>query len=285
VKSNLLRVTTHLAIAEDLLRYGNITKSTLDQATVTRTRTNIVVGIANIGAMSPSSIGYLSGAGNVQPMVAQTQTASLQSDGTLPYEVSGLCVTVAGVAVPVFYASPTNVRFFLPADISEGMAEVIVSSQDGYICEGLVSVERSVSRIMTTNDDDNGSIAIVNGQNLIATNFDVTSPGNFNSDKRTRLTFFASGISGSVVNGATVNDITVNGKVRVNLAEAITVEARLPNGQVLTLPVEFAGAQGAVPGLDQVTVILRSELKGAGIVQLTLVVNGRRSSSPTVFIK
>jgi uncharacterized protein (TIGR03437 family) len=285
VKSNLLRVTTHLAIAEDLMRYGNITKSTLDQATVTKTRTNIVVGIANIGAMSPSSIGYLSGAGNVQPMVAQTAIAALQSDGTLPYEVSGLSVTVAGVAVPVFYASPTNVRFFLPADISEGMAEVIVSSQDGYICEGLISVERSVSRIMTTNDDDNGSIAIANGQNLIASNFEVTSLGNFGSDKRTRLTFFASGISGSVSNTNSSNDITVNGKVRVNYAESITVEARLPNGQVLTLPVEFAGAQGAVPGLDQVTVILRSELKGAGIVQLTLVVNGRRSSSPTVFIK
>jgi hypothetical protein len=98
------------------------------------------------------------------------------------------------------------------------------------------------------------------------------------------LTFFASGISGSVFNSNTSNDITVNGKVRVNLAEAITVEARLPDGQVMTLPVEFAGAQG-VPGLDQVTVILRPELKGAGIVQLTLVVNGRRSSSPTVFIK
>jgi uncharacterized protein (TIGR03437 family) len=169
--------------------------------------------------------------------------------------------------------------------MSEGMVEVIVSSQDGYICEGVLSVERSVSRIMTTNDDDNGSIAIANGQNLIASNFDVTSPGNFGSDKRTRLTFFASGISGSVSNSNTSNDITVNGKTRINFAESITVEARLPNGQVMTLPVEFAGAQGAVPGLDQVTVILRSELKGAGIVQLTLVVNGRRSSSPTVFIK
>jgi uncharacterized protein (TIGR03437 family) len=216
-------------------------------------------------------------------MVAQTAIASLQSDGTLPYEVSGLSVTVDGVAVPVFYASPTDVRFFLPADISEGMAEVIVSSQDGYICEGLISVERSVSRIMTTNDDDNGSIAIANGQNLIASNFEVTSPNNFGSDKRTRLTFFATGISGSVFNSDGSNDINVGGKVRANLAEAITIEARLANGTVMTLPVEFAGAQG-VPGIDQVTVILRPELKGAGIVQMTLIVGGRRSSSPTVVI-
>jgi len=34
-----------------------------------------------------------------------------------------------------------------------------------------------------------------------------------------------------------------------------------------------------------VTVILRRELKGAGVVQMTLVVGGRRSSSPTVSIR
>jgi uncharacterized protein (TIGR03437 family) len=285
IKSNLLRVTTHLAIAEDLMRFGNISKSTLDQATATKTRTNIVVGLANIGTVAPSSLASISGAGNVQPMTAQTELSSLLADGTLPYEVSGLSVTVDGIAVPVFYASPSNVKFFMPSDVSEGMVEVIVSSQDGYICEGLVSIERNASRIMTTNDDDNGSIAIANGQNLIASNFEVTSPGNFGSDKRTRLTFFATGISGSVFNSDGSNDITVNGKVRANLAEAISVEARLPDGQVMTLPVEFAGAQGVVPGLDQVTVILKPELKGAGTVQMTLIVGGRRSSSPTVFIK
>ena len=64
-----------------------------------------------------------------------------------------------------------------------------------------------------------------------------------------------------------------------------SVEARLGNGTVMTLPVEFAGASGALPGLDQVTVILRSELRGAGTVQLTLIVGGRRSNAPTVFIK
>jgi len=177
------------------------------------------------------------------------------------------------------------VKFFLPPDVSEGAVEVIVSSQDGYICQGLFNIERNVSRIMTTDDDENGSIAIANGLNLIASNFEVTSENNFGSDKRTRLTFFATGISGSVFNSDGSNDINVGGSVRANLAEAIVVEARLPNGDVMTLPVEFAGAQGVVPGLDQVTVILRPELKGAGVVQMTLVVGGRRSSSPTVSIR
>jgi uncharacterized protein (TIGR03437 family) len=285
IKNNLLRITTHLAIAEDLMRFGNITKPTLDEATATKTRTNIVVGQANVGSVSPSSIASLSGAGNVQPMTAQTELAALLGDGTLPYEVSGLSVTVNGTAVPVFYASPSNVKFFLPPDVPEGTVDVIVSSQDGYICQGQFSVERNVSRIMTTNDDENGSIAIANGLNLIASNFEVTSENNFGSDKRTRLTFFATGISGSVFNSDGSNDINIGGQVRANLAEALTIEARLPNGDVLTLPVEFAGAQGVVPGLDQVTVILRPELRGAGTVQLTLIVSGRRSSSPTVSIR
>jgi uncharacterized protein (TIGR03437 family) len=51
------------------------------------------------------------------------------------------------------------------------------------------------------------------------------------------------------------------------------------------LPVEFAGAQGLLPGLDQINVILIPELKGVGNVQLTLIVNGQRSNAPSVFIK
>ena len=54
---------------------------------------------------------------------------------------------------------------------------------------------------------------------------------------------------------------------------------------MFTLPVEFAGAQGLLPGLDQVTMVLIPQLKGAGNVQLTLIVGGQRSNAPTVFIK
>jgi len=292
IKNNLLRVTSHLAIAEDLMRFGRITKTTLDQATATNTRTNVVVGLANVGyglsavsSIAPSSLGAISGVGNAQPMIGQTKFASLQSDGTLPYEVAGLSVTVSGVAVPVLYASPWGVKFFMPP-VSEGIAEVIVSSQDGYICQGLVSVERNGSRIVTTNDDDNGFAVIGDNQTVITSNFNVTSPGNFGTDKRTRLSFFASGISGSVSNTVTSNDVNVNGNIRPNLAEGVAVEARVAaTGQIYMLPVQFAGAQGVLPGLDQVTVMLVPELKGSGAVQLTLIVNGRRSGgAPTVFI-
>src|SRR5215216_2060151 len=124
-----------------------------------------------------------------------------------------------------------------------------------------------------------------NGQKATTSNFEVETLENFSSDKRTRLSIFATGISANALNTNTSNDINVGGNVRVNYAESIAVEARLSNGQTFMLPVEFAGVQGVLPGLDQVNVILISQLKGAGTVKLTLIVGGQRSNAPTVFIK
>ena len=273
------------------MRYGTISSSTATQAAATRTRTNVLIGQANVGyglttisSVAPSSLGAINGAGNVQPMTMQTTFASLLSAGTLPYEVGGLSVTVGGVAVPVLYASPWGIKFYMPSNMPLGAAEVIVSSQDGYVCSGVVNVERSGSRIMTLADDEDGRAVVSNGQTNTTTGFDVVTSQNFSSDKRTRINFFATGISASAANLDTRNDVNLGAKIRANFAESVMVEARLSDGRVYNLPVEFAGEQGVLPGLDQVTVRLISELKGAGSVQLTLIVNNQRSNAPTVLI-
>ena len=293
ITKNLLRISSHLAVAEDLMRFGVVMQATAKQANTNKARIDVVVGKANTGyaltsvsSVAPASLASISGSGNLQPMTSQTLFASLLGDGILPYEVAGLSVTVNGVAVPVLYASPFGIKFFMPADVSLGNAEVIVSSQDGYICQGSVSVERNGSMIMTKSEDLNGAIVATNGHDLIPSDFDVVTSANFGTDKRTRVIFFATGISGSAVNSDTSNDINIGGSVRPNFAESVTVEARLVgSGQVFTLPVKFAGAQGTLPGLDQITTVLIPQLNGAGTVQLTLIVGGRRSNAPTVFIK
>jgi len=79
--------------------------------------------------------------------------------------------------------------------------------------------------------------------------------------------------------------VNVKGVVRPNFAESVSVEAQLGTGQVISLPVEFAGAQGVLPGVDQVNVVLDPALQNAGNVKLTLVVNGQRSNGPTISIR
>ncbi|HEV7904447.1 MAG TPA: hypothetical protein VGO96_11455, partial [Pyrinomonadaceae bacterium] len=68
--------------------------------------------------------------------------------------------------------------------------------------------------------------------------------------------------------------------------ESLTVEARTSDGRVYHLPVEFAGAvEGRLPGLDQVNVLLHAELRGAGLVDLTIIINGQRSNTAAINIR
>ena len=95
---------------------------------------------------------------------------------------------------------------------------------------------------------------------------------NFGPDKRTRLTIFGTGITASAANSDPSNDIQFGGGRVANLAESVAVEARTSNGQIVSLPVEFAGSQPALLGLDQANVILTPELRGAGTVEITLLI-------------
>jgi uncharacterized protein (TIGR03437 family) len=138
--------------------------------------------------------------------------------------------------------------------------------------------------LVTLIDDPNSLLAINVGRQTIETSVAVTTQENFASDKRTRLMIFAVGVSGNAANTDPSNDIVDDGVVIPNLAESVIVEAHTQDGRVYRLPVEFAGAQGSVPGLDQVNVVLIPELEGAGTVDLTLIINGQRSNAPTIVI-
>jgi uncharacterized protein (TIGR03437 family) len=132
--------------------------------------------------------------------------------------------------------------------------------------------------------EDNGVAIAANGTKLTTSTFEILTQENFGSDKRTRLTFFATGLSGSAFNTDTRNDVNIGGIIKPNFAESVVVEAKLRN-KVFVLPVEFAGAQSILTGMDQITVILVPELRGIGRVQLSVIVNGQRSNAPTVEIR
>jgi uncharacterized protein (TIGR03437 family) len=123
------------------------------------------------------------------------------------------------------------------------------------------------------------------GRNTAPSSIAVTTPENFGEDKRTRIMIFADGVIGFAQNTDSTNDIVAGGVVIPNLAESVTVEVRTQGGRVYNLPVEFAGGESLIADLDSINVRLIPELEGAGLVQLTLIVNGVRSNSPTLVIR
>ncbi len=139
---------------------------------------------------------------------------------------------------------------------------------------------------------ESGSVsagAILNSGNGKFGSIGITTQEALSTDKRTRLMLFATGISAGATATAgstsTTNFVQTEGGALLNVADTITVEARTTGGHVFQLPVEYAGPQGGSSGLDQVDIVLISELQNAGNVQLTLIKNGQRSNSATVIIQ
>jgi uncharacterized protein (TIGR03437 family) len=289
IRLNLLRIATQLAIAEDYMLFGLIRPATLTQAVATHTQLNLRVtqsttGQGNGGSpVSPSSQATLNGNTNLDVLTNQTRFP----DATWPYEVNGVAVTVGAISVPVLYVSPYRVKFYVSPELSTGSYEVIVTSQEGYVSRGTVTISRNKSKLMTTTDDDAGVAIAANSVKLTTTTIEVDTPESFGSDKRTRLIIFGTGVSGSASNWDPSNDVNIRGgSVRANYAESVSVEARrVSDGQIFSLPVEFAGEQGTVPGLDQINIRLLPGLRGAGLVELTLIINGERSNAPRIVVQ
>lgn len=163
-----------------------------------------------------------------------------------------------------------------------GMAFTLYGGKASWDRSGKASASATF-RIVTSFDGTGAAVAM----NLAkqSNGFEVLTPENFGSDKRTRVALFTMGVSSCAINSDTTNDIGGGGAGEVNFAESVAVEARKSNGQTVMLPVEFAGAADRLVGHDQVNVRLPEELRAAGVVSLTLIVAGQRSNSATILIR
>jgi uncharacterized protein (TIGR03437 family) len=287
VEMHLQRIISHLAVTEDLMLHGSISSVIAAQAAVARARIDLVIGVATsgydqqaAGVLTPSSLALIFGS-PAQPLCA---TATFASSNTVTYELGGVSVIVGGRVAQLVFVSSGRLAFVVPSDLALGSADVIVTSQDGYVSHGVTVIARNVFRIVTSAEDGTGQ-AIAMNLSRQTTGFAVLTAENFGSDKRTRVALFAIGISGGAVNSDGSNDVRIAGTLVPNFAESVVVEGRKSNGQVFTLPVEFAGAQMGMIGLDQVNVRLTPELQAAGTVALTLIIGGTRSNSATIFIR
>ena len=141
-----------------------------------------------------------------------------------------------------------------------------------------------VPSILTVNGTGTGDAVVLNAVTLTSGGFNVTTPQNFGADKLTRLMIFASGLNNGALNTNTSNDVIFGASIFPNIAESVVVEARTVDNRVFQLPVEFAGPSGQSYGLDQINVRLIGELRGAGSVEFTLIIAGRRSNTATIKI-
>lgn len=222
--------------------------------------------------------------------VGLAKTTQGATSTPLPMTLGGTSVVVTDVdgyeyPAPLFFVSPTQINFQMPADVllppstttTIGSSIVSVYVDGALVAENNLRLAAVAPALFTANASGQGITAGLalrvraNGtqeyepivvfdpaQNkLVARPIDLGAEG-----ERVFLVLFGTGIRNhSAVRGTTI---------KIGDLDA---------------PVSFAGAQGDLVGVDQVNVELPKALRGRGEVAVNLVVDGFNANTVTVTIK
>ena len=264
---------------------GVVSNKTVNSANKISARTDVSINQPDVLPLGSNSVNLMQGnTGAItspNPLTAVVDVAS----GSDTYELGGVSVMIGGEAVPMISVSPTAITFYVPSDLAGGLADVVVTTRDGYITHTTASVNGLNPMILVSEGESSTTGVIFNALGLHRDGLSAITSWLLGYDQQTRLSILTTGLSTGLVNTDLTNDVFLgNGKLVENYADAVQVEARTTDGRVFMLPVEFAGPNGTLRGLDQVTVRLSSELAGAGNVEITVIAGGRRSNMCVVTI-
>lgn len=225
-------------------------------------------------ALAAESIAVLSGQG------LATDTAS--ATGALPTTLAGTTVRVADSAgverlAPLFYASPHQINYQIPADTRTGSALVTIRSADGNVATGNMQIEIIAPGLFSANATGQGVAAAValrvkpDGtqlfeavsewdaarQQFVPVAIDVSRDAD-----QMFLILFGTGI-----------------RYRNRMGEAAV---RIGNQSVNVL---YAGRQGDFAGLDQVNIPLPKTLMRQGEVDVVLKLDGKTTNTVNIRFK
>jgi uncharacterized protein (TIGR03437 family) len=200
----------------------------------------------------------------------------------LPTSLAGTTVSVTDSAgttrpAPLFFVSPEQVNYLLPAGTADRTAEVAITNLDGVVSVGTVRVERVAPGVFTANQSGRGVPAALVVRARPAGPLEISNafrcgqgPGSCVPEpidlgpesQEVFLILFGTGIRGA----ASPGDVSV----RIGGVAA---------------EVTFAGPQSQFAGLDQVNVRMPRALAGRGAVELNLSVSGRMANAVVVDIR
>jgi uncharacterized protein (TIGR03437 family) len=233
-------------------------------------------GTLDIVAFTPESIATFLNTTHVAPPVRLVSAASLIPGPLAPDSIvtafgknlpsSNASVQVqdsTGASYPatIFYSSPTEVNFVIPAQAAVGPATISLGTQTAATV--LVS--------------EAPSIFAFNAQGLAAAY--VTRASGATEPVYQLVNGVYAAVPIDVSAGAGPAYLILFG---TGLRNGGAVQARAED---MGFVVEYAGPQPAIPGLDQVNILLPPSLSGSGLLNLTLTAGGLPANTVYVVIK
>jgi uncharacterized protein (TIGR03437 family) len=237
---------------------------------------------------SPTSVNLVSAANGQAPLAAESIAAAYGgglSGGTnsapilpLPMNLQSTSVQVldsAGIvrSAPLFYVSPTQINFQVPAGTAPGVATVNVFSGSAKVASSTVPVQNVSPSLFTTNSTGHGIAAALAVR--VSSNGQQTSVPVFKCSNGSCVTVPID------VSGDTVFLLLYGTGIRHRSALAgVTCAVKGTSAQVA-----YAGPQGHYAGLDQVNVQLPKSLQGSGQSDVVLTTDGQASNAVQINIQ
>lgn len=196
----------------------------------------------------------------------------------LPTELGGTTVEVNGSRAGLFFVSPSQINFAVPANTVPGNADVVVRAGNGVVSNGKMQVRSVAPAIFSANSDGKGvpaailvrvkpdgqqifeSLALCGGSPFVCT----PKPIDLGPEGEVAvLALFLSGIRRAPdPNG----DGNLNDSIRVLIGD----------NEVVPL---YAGRQGNFVGLDQVNAVIPRSLIGRGRINVSITGSGIPTSN------
>jgi uncharacterized protein (TIGR03437 family) len=197
----------------------------------------------------------------------------------LPTNLNGTTVSVrdgAGVerAAPLFYVSPTQVNYLVPAGTAAGGATVTITNANGNVSTGALQIAAVAPGLFAAGANGRGLAAAFvvrvrsdgTQANEPIAHYDAAQQsfvplpvGVSNETEQVYLALFGTGLRRQSAVQASVGGVAA--------------------------PVSYAGPQSQFVGLDQVNVLLPRELAGRGEVSVELKVDGKAANAVTLRVR
>ena len=254
-----------------------------------------LVATVSAAAPQPAAVGSLAilnaasfagdsvAADSIVSAFGQGLAAAIQvpAPGDYPTSLGGVSVRVtdsagAGRLTQIYFVSPGQINFVMPAGMAQGTAQVTVERDGQAVASGTVKIETAAPALFTANASGHGPAAAIwvraaaDGTQTFGLTFQCPSAGNCvttpidlgASTDQIFLSLFGTGI-----------------RNRTSGAAAVTATIGGQSSEVLA-----AVAQGQYPAFDQANLRIPRQLIGRGEVNVALTVDGKAANIVTVNI-
>jgi len=229
---------------------------------------NVSAAGYGLGPLAPGSI--------VSAFGPDLAAQSAQATGTLPISLGGETISVidsTGAVRPaqLYYVSPGQVNYVIPADTAPGLASVTLSANGEVMATGQIDIERPAPAIF-----------VVNSDNLVAANVVRVSENGDQSFESIYQTGPDGKITALPIDLGSDTDTVYLVLYGTGIRNSDSASATI--GGAINAPVTYFGPQGNYPGLDQVNLQLPRSLAStdARTWVLQLTVDGQASNQVTL---